>query len=125
MIKCKARMDRLRRVTVLTLMLLAGCAAQQMHEEGMALLGQGRYEEAVSKLAEAARKYPSDMQIRKDFFLAREQAVNRLVAIGNAPRNDSTVPKNLTGRRCASILAADGPGPGWRRWPWTGATRAS
>lgn len=86
MIKCKTRMDRLRRVTVLTLMLLAGCAAQQIHEEGMALLAQGRYEEGVSKLAEAARKYPSDMQIRKDFFLAREQAANRLVAIGNAER---------------------------------------
>lgn len=86
MIKSKTIIGRLRPVAVLTLILLAGCAAQQIHKDGMVLLGQGRYEEAVSKLAEATRKDPGDMQIRKDFFLAREQASNRLVAIGNAER---------------------------------------
>lgn len=86
MIKCKTRIGRLRPAVVLTLMLLAGCAGQEIHRDGMMLLGQGRYEEAVSKLAEAARQNPSDMQFRKDFFRAREEAANRLVAIGNAER---------------------------------------
>lgn len=84
--KCKTRTGRFRPAAVLALMLLAGCAAQEIHREGMVLLGQGRYEEAVSKLAEASRQDPSDMQIRKDFFRAREEGANRLVAVGNAER---------------------------------------
>lgn len=86
MIQRKTRTSRLRYAAALTLALLAGCAAQQTHREAMGLLGQGRYEEAVNKLAEATRQDPSDLQIRKDFFLAREQASNRLVALGNAER---------------------------------------
>ena len=35
--------------------LLAGCAGQQLHDEGMALLAEGRSEEGLAKLAEAAR----------------------------------------------------------------------
>lgn len=66
--------------------LLAGCAGQAIHREGMALLQQGSYEEAVSKLGEAARQAPGDMEIRKDLIRAREEAGNRLVAIGNAAR---------------------------------------
>ena len=86
MIKWKTRIGRLRPAAVLTLMLLAGCAGQEIHREGMALLGQGRYEEAVSKLAEATRQNPGDVQIRKDYFRAREEGANRLVAIDNAER---------------------------------------
>jgi general secretion pathway protein D len=86
MIKWKTRIGRLRPAAVLTLMLLAGCAGQEIHREGMALLGQGRYEEAVSKLAEATRQNPGDVQIRKDYFRAREEGANRFVAIGNAER---------------------------------------
>jgi general secretion pathway protein D len=67
-------------------MLLAGCAGQEIHREGMVLLGQGRYEEAVGKLEEAARQNPGDVQIRKDLSRAREESANRLVALGNAER---------------------------------------
>lgn len=70
---------------VAALALLAGCA-NAVHREGMALLQQGRYEEAVAKLGEAARQEPNDMEIRKDFIRAREEAGNRLVAAGNAAR---------------------------------------
>ncbi len=84
--KCETRNNRFRIVALLSVMILAGCAAQEIHREGMVLLGQGRYEEAVSKLAEATRTDPSDLNIRKDFFRAREGAANRLVAIGNAER---------------------------------------
>jgi len=86
MMKWNVGIARLRPSAVLTLMLLAGCAGQEIHREGMALLGQGRYEEAVEKLAEASRENPGDVQIRKDYFRAREDSVNRFVAIGNAER---------------------------------------
>ncbi len=66
--------------------LLAGCAGNAIHREGMVLLQQGSYEEAVAKLGEAARQAPNDMEIRKDYLRAREEAGNRYVAAGNAAR---------------------------------------
>src|SRR5512140_1133538 len=66
--------------------LLAGCAGQAVHREGMALLQQGSYEEAVTKLEQATRQAPDDMEMRKDYFRAREEAGNRFVATGNAER---------------------------------------
>lgn len=70
---------------IVALALLAGCA-NAVHREGMELLQQGRYEEAMAKLGEAARQEPNDMEIRKDFIRAREEAGNRLIAAGNAAR---------------------------------------
>ena len=81
-------MNRRRRwlAAVSMLGLLAGCAGQAVHREGMALLQQGSYEEAVTRLAEATRQAPGDMQVRKDYFRAREEVGNRFVAAGNAER---------------------------------------
>lgn len=86
MTKYKMNGGRRWRAPVAVLLLLAGCAGQAVHREGMELLGQGRYEEAVGKLAEASRLDPSDMQIRKDYLRAREESANRFVAMGNAER---------------------------------------
>lgn len=68
------------------LLLLVGCAGQAIHREGMELLGQGRYEEAVSKLALAVKQDPGDSNLRKDYQLAREQGAARMVVSGNAER---------------------------------------
>ncbi len=67
-------------------LILAGCAGYASHRDGMALLEQGKYEEAVAKLGEASRQAPNNIEYRKDYVRAREQAVNRLIAIGNAER---------------------------------------
>lgn len=71
---------------VCALLLVAGCAGQAIHSEGMALLQQGNHEEAVAKLAEATRQAPGDMQFRMDLVRAREQGANRFVASGNEAR---------------------------------------
>jgi general secretion pathway protein D len=88
MITCKARIGWLRPAAVLAVMLLAACAGQEVYRDGIALLNQGHYEEAVAKLEEAARENPGDLQIRKDLFRAREEGANRYIAIGNAERNE-------------------------------------
>lgn len=67
-------------------LMLAGCAGQDTHREGMALLQQGNYEEAVARLREATTQAPNDMQFRIDLLRARDAAVNRLAAAGNAAR---------------------------------------
>lgn len=68
------------------LALLSGCAGQATHDDGMALMKQGNYEDAVAKLAEATRQAPNDIQMRKDYIRAREEVGNRFVAAGNAER---------------------------------------
>jgi general secretion pathway protein D len=67
-------------------LLLAGCEANLAHREGMELLGVGKYSEAVPKLEQASRERPNNIEFRKDYVLARDQAVDRLVAVGNAER---------------------------------------
>jgi general secretion pathway protein D len=76
-----------RWLAAVSVLLAAGCAAQAtMHREGMELLGQGRYDEALSKLEEAARENPNDLRIHKDYLRAREEAASRMIAMGNAER---------------------------------------
>lgn len=71
---------------VFAVLILAGCEAHLTHRDGMALLEEGKYEEAVTKLGEASRQAPNDIEYRRDFVRAREQVVNRLVTIGNTER---------------------------------------
>jgi general secretion pathway protein D len=71
---------------VFAVLILAGCAAHFVHRDGMALLEEGKYEEAVAKLGEASRQAPNDIEYRKDYVRAREQVVNRLIMVGNAER---------------------------------------
>ena len=78
---------RLPAVALLCALLLGGCAAQRIHNEGMDLLSQGRYEQALGKLEEAMRMDPGDLQLRKDFVRSREETAYRLVASGNNERS--------------------------------------
>jgi general secretion pathway protein D len=66
--------------------LLAGCAAQQLHREGLDLVAEGRYEEGLDKLADASRAAPGDLGYRADLLRHRERAVNALLARGDSER---------------------------------------
>jgi general secretion pathway protein D len=67
-------------------LLLCGCAANTLHGEGIALLDEGKYEEAVAKLEEASKQAPEDVEFRRDFIRAREQVLNHLVMLGDNER---------------------------------------
>jgi general secretion pathway protein D len=66
--------------------LLAGCAGERMHKEGMNLLDEGRIEEGLEKLAEAAKAEPDNVSYRTALVRNREQAVNRWLAAANSER---------------------------------------
>lgn len=66
--------------------LLFGCAAQRMQKEGRALIDEGRIEEGLARLQEAAREDPSDRAIRAELLRTREQAVARLLNSAYAER---------------------------------------
>lgn len=76
----------LRCAVLLLAMLLAGCASDQIRKEGMDLIDQGRYEEGLGKLEDAARQYPDDLSFRVAVRNGRELAINRLLAAAAAER---------------------------------------
>ena len=71
-----------RVLTVLALallpLLLIGCAAERIRQEGISLIEQGRYEEGMAKLEEAAREDPTEQRYRATLIAARERVVARL-----------------------------------------------
>lgn len=76
-----------RLITAGTFMLgLAGCAAHGLHGEGMALMDEGKYEQAVARLEEASREAPQDVEYRRDYLRAREQVLNHLIMLGDQER---------------------------------------
>ena len=71
---------------VLAAFLLLGCAAQRMHDEGRALIDEGRVEEGLARLQEASHEDPSNRAIRADLLRSREQAVARFVNSASSER---------------------------------------
>ena len=55
------------RLFLLVAALLAGCAGQRLHAEGMALLEEGRIEEGLAKLEEASKAEPENVSYRTDW----------------------------------------------------------
>jgi general secretion pathway protein D len=68
-------------------LLLWGCAAERLREQGVDLLMQGRYEEGISKLEEAARAAPTDMSMRTALITARERVTQRLLTLADQALN--------------------------------------
>jgi general secretion pathway protein D len=68
------------------LTLLAGCAADRLHREGLAAIDRGDYETGVSDLSQAVVRDPSNTTYRIDFEARRQSAVQTLVADADAAR---------------------------------------
>ncbi|MBV8803495.1 MAG: hypothetical protein JO042_00585, partial [Sinobacteraceae bacterium] len=66
--------------------LLAGCAADRLHREGLAAVEQGDYEAGVAKLSEAVQRDPRNMGYRLDLTARREAAIDKLIATADTAR---------------------------------------
>ena len=73
-------------VVLLAVFALVGCAAQLAHREGLDLMQQGKPDEGVQRLAEAANKDPRNTEYRIDLLRAREKATAGLMQKGNEAR---------------------------------------
>ena len=67
--------------------LLAACASGQLqHDEGLALLDEGKTMEGLAKLQEAVKEDPDNPVYRASLARNREQAINRMLTTGNNER---------------------------------------
>lgn len=81
--------SRLRRgtATVFIVAALAACAAgDRLHKDGLALLREGKTEEGLAKLQEAVKVEPDNVPYRTTLARNREQAISRLLMLGNNER---------------------------------------
>src|ERR1700692_4682832 len=94
--------------TLLTAALLFGCAANSLHREGLAEVDRGNYESGVAKLAQAVESDPKNMTYRLDLAARREDAIQKLIAAGDALRHSGQLDAAAaTYRRVLVIQAAD------------------
>ena len=67
--------------TVLLLLALGSCATPRTHhEDGLALMAQGQYEEGLALLEQEVKSQPGNFKHRTDLINARERALNRLLS---------------------------------------------
>jgi len=90
--------------------MLLGCAATQLHRDGLAEVERGNYEAGVSKLADAVAQDPNNMMYKLDLTARREASIQKLISAGDALRSggqwDAAV---STYRRVLALDAANQP----------------
>ena len=63
--------------------LLAACAGQQLHKEGVDQLAQGRTQEGLTSLRKASEAEPTNAQYRMDYLKQRNNVVQASIAAGD------------------------------------------
>jgi general secretion pathway protein D len=75
-----------KHAAMIMLAVLAGCAGDKLHKEGISQIQDGHVEEGIATLEQAAREQPEDLGIRADLKNHRAQLVNRILAKANSER---------------------------------------
>ncbi len=77
-----------RRMALLFMVVtLAACTTGRMlHEEGLALIDEGKTAEGLAKLEAAVKADPDNISFRTSLARHREQAINKMLAVGNNAR---------------------------------------
>ena len=60
---------------ILLMILVAGCAAERLHHQGLNAMDRGEYENGLNLLKEAAQADPHNMSYHFDYATRREAAV--------------------------------------------------
>lgn len=77
---------KLRYAALLLLAVLAGCAGDRAHREGMSLLATGKVEEGLAKLDEAVKQDPEQVRFRMDLQAQRGMIISRLLTAAATER---------------------------------------
>ena len=72
--------------SILFMILVAGCAAERLHRQGLSAIDKGEYENGLTLLNQAAQADPHNMSYRFDYATRREAAVLGLLNIADSAR---------------------------------------
>ena len=72
--------------SALFLFVLAGCAAQKVHDAGIDAFNAGNYEAGLDELSQAVKMDPSNLGYRIDVLTRKEAAVRKLLAAADEAR---------------------------------------
>jgi general secretion pathway protein D len=78
----------MKKISILFLLalLLASCAGDRYHREGLGLLREGKAEEGIAALEKAVQEENTNAQFRKDLEVGREAQVGRFLAAAQSRR---------------------------------------
>jgi general secretion pathway protein D len=66
-------------ILLMTTLMMAGCATQAMHNKGLDLVHEGKFEEGLDNLEAASKAEPGNLTYRADLVRSKEQIVNRML----------------------------------------------
>jgi len=76
----------MKHVIAVFALFLVACAAQRSYEEGIGLIEQGKLEEGLARIEEAAKLEPENRRFRAALFRERDAALQRQLALAEAAR---------------------------------------
>jgi general secretion pathway protein D len=91
--------------SILFMILVAGCAAERLHRQGLSAIDNGQYENGLALLNEAAQADPHNMSYRFDYATRREAAVLALLNIADSARAKSRL--DIAAGAYQRVLAID------------------
>jgi len=71
--------------------MLSGCDGYRAYRDGNALMAEGNYDEGLSKIEEAVKLEPKNMEYRIGYISSRASLVNSLLTSAEAARRDGNV----------------------------------
>jgi len=69
------------------ILLLAGCAGELAHRQGLSLLSEGRPEDALVALEKATKEAPGNLEFKASYLNARDNIIGRLLASAQTERS--------------------------------------
>ena len=88
--------------------LVAGCAADKLHRDGLAEVERGNYETGVSELAQAVQRDPNNLTYKLDLAARRDASIQKLISAGDALRGSGQLDAAVsTYRRVLAIEPAN------------------
>lgn len=78
----------LRGAVLACALILAGCAGELLHREGVNLYQEGQVEEGLTALEKAVKEAPGNAQFRKDLYVRRAAYVDQLLKQGEDLRKE-------------------------------------
>jgi general secretion pathway protein D len=99
------RRSRHRLVALIAALLLAGCAAQQLHDDGMRQISDGKVGPALQALRKASEMDPGNARYRIDYLTQRTLATQAVLAKADDARTAGRLDE--AGQRYRDALALD------------------